>query len=188
MNPVSNVLLKPLSFSAQKAEIDKDKNPINKLGEDAKLVKVTALAGLGVGGRALFYLWEEGVFTLENIANIAKRLVDKNRTDVKGFKKDLLYAGAFGALTMGFIGGVAALYTLYKTPEIAYKGKINTFTKGKDMDLYIKSNDVEKELYNQMNDKAKDSTPEEKEVLKQQYLKLKAAKNQVPEFIQNNKN
>lgn len=64
-----------------------------------------------------------------------------------------------------------------------YDGKVNAFKKGKDMDVYVKSNKVEKHLYDQMNDKAKEATPEEKEKLKQQYLKLKAAKNQTPDFV-----
>ena len=90
---------------------------------------------------------------------------------------------AFVGLTAGFIGVVAGLYTLFKTPEIVYKGKVNAFVKSKDMDVYSKSNKVEKELYDQMNDEAKEATPDEKKVLAQQYLKLKAAKNQVPDFV-----
>lgn len=180
---INNVLHKPLSFCAKKTQNDNDKNPISKAGEDANLVKATALAGLGVGAKALWYLSDEG-FAIDEFFQVAKRLVNLNKANVKGLKKDLLYVGAFGAVVAGFIVGVAALYTIYKTPEIAYKGKVNAFKKGKDMDLYATGNDVEKELYNQMNDKAKEATPEEKETLKQQYLKLKAAKNQTPDFIQ----
>jgi len=169
------------SFCAKQNEPDKDdQNPISKLGERETLLKTTAGAGLAIGVRSLCYLWDEG-FEFESIFKFAKKIVDKNKKGAKN--KDLLYLGAFAALTAGFVGAIAAIYTLYKTPEIIYKGKINAFTKGKDMDVYIKSNNVEKELYNQMNDKAKVATPEEKDILSQQYLKLKAAKNQVPDSI-----
>ena len=92
-------------------------------------------------------------------------------------------ASSFSQFRENFIGAVAAIYTIFKTPEIAYKGKVNAFVKGKDMDVYTKSNEIEKDLYNQMNDKAKNSTAEEKKVLAQQYLKLTAAKNQVPDSV-----
>lgn len=109
------------------------------------------------------------------------KIVDKNKKGAKN--KDLLYLGAFGALSIGFIGAIAAIYTLYKTPEIMYEGKVNAFVKGKDMDVYIKGNKVERELYDQINDKAKNATKGEKEVLAQQYLKLRAAKNQIPDSV-----
>ena len=51
------------------------------------------------------------------------------------------------------------------------------------MDVYTKTNEVEKELYTQMNEKAKNADDEEKAKLKEQYLKIQAAKNQVPEFV-----
>lgn len=51
------------------------------------------------------------------------------------------------------------------------------------MDVYTKSNEAEKELYTQLDEKAQSSSPEEKEQLKEQYLKLKNAKNQTPDFV-----
>ena len=36
-------------------------------------------------------------------------------------------------------------------------------------------------------EKAENSTPEEKEALKEQYLKMKMAKNQVPDFVKQKK-
>lgn len=172
------------SFCANKKaqnEADSDsQNPISKWGERENLLKGTAFAGLAVGGRTLLYLWEEG-FEIEKIIDFAIKIVDKNKKNSK--YKPLLYIGATVALTGAFVGGIAGLYTLYKTPEIMYNGKVNAFTKSKDMDVYIKSNDVEKELYNQMNDKAKNATPDEKKILAQQYMKLRAAKNQIPDSI-----
>ena len=51
------------------------------------------------------------------------------------------------------------------------------------MDVYIKGNAVEQELYNQMNEKAKTATQQDKAKLNAQYAKLKAAKNVVPAFV-----
>lgn len=169
------------SFCANQNEPSTDKNPVSKNGERATLLTATVVAGLGVGAKALFYLWDEG-FEIDTLWNWGAKIVDRNNKDAKN--KQLLYVGAFAALTVGFIGAVAAVYTLFKTPQIMYDGKVKAFAKGKDMDVYAKSNDVEKELYNQMLDKAKNASAEEKEVLKQQYLKLKAAKNPTPDFVQ----
>lgn len=168
------------SFGANQNETNADKNPINTAGERANLLKVTAVAGLGVGAKALLYFWEEG-FEFQDLFNWGIKIVDKNKPGAKN--KQLLYFGAFAALVTGFIGAVAAIYTLSKTPEIMYNGKVNAFKKGKDMDVYIKGNKVERELYDQMNEKAENATPEEKKILAQQYLKLKAAKNQIPDYI-----
>ena len=84
---------------------------------------------------------------------------------------------------MAFIGGFAMLYTIFKAPNINYNGNVNAFKKGKDMDVYIKGNKIEKELYTQMNEKAKNANKEEKAKLKEQHMQIKAAKNQVPDFI-----
>lgn len=156
-----------------------DENPISKLGERETLLKATVITGLGVGARALWWLTEEG-FAFDGLYNASEKFVDKNKT---GVKRSIAHLGAWAALIVGFVAAVAVGYTIYKSPNIMYDGKVNAFKKGKDMDVYVKSNKVEKHLYDQMNDKAKGATAEEKEKLKQQYLKLKAAKNQTPEFV-----
>ena len=171
-----------LAFCASKNGKNETQNPISKGGEKATLFKATAIAGLGFGGRALWYLYED-TNILERTFKLSGKLVDKNKQNATGINKKLLHLGAWGAILIGFVGAVAAAYTLFKAPEVAYKGKVNAFVKGKDMDVYVKSNNVEKELYNQMNEKAKNATAEEKKVLAQQYLKLIAAKNEVPNSI-----
>lgn len=168
--------------NAKNAEKNDDKNPISKRGEEATLFKATAIAGLALGGRALLWLCEEGtVFDV---------LVDKSFD--YGIKDDKLAPKAgsagksfalFAMLTAGFVAAVALVYTIYKTPEIVYQSNVNAFKKGKDMDVYVKGNKVERELYEQMNDKAKTASFEEKKKLAVQYLKLRAAKNQLPDFI-----
>ena len=51
------------------------------------------------------------------------------------------------------------------------------------MDVYIKGNDTEKELYTQMNEKAKNANEEEKAKLRTQYMQIQMAKNKVPDFV-----
>lgn len=171
----------PMRGSAQKT--DANKNPISVAGERATLLKGTALAGLGLGGRLLWEIIIDGDFFFEDISKVSKKLIDKNRKGVSGAKKQLLYAAGFTALVGCFVGGVAILYSIFNAPKVMYQGKVNAFTKGKDMNVYIKGNEVETELYNQMNDKAKNATDEKKKILAQQYLKLKAAKNEVPDSV-----
>lgn len=168
------------SFCAKQKELDKDKNPVSKLGEREVLFKATVLAGVGFGAKMLMYLWEEG-FAVDNLLDLGEKIAKKNKK--KGAIASLTAATAVIA---GFVGVMAILYTIFKTPDVMYNGKINAFKKGKDMDLYAKSNKVERELYDQMNDKARAATEEEKAVLKQQYLKLKAAKNPTPDFVETN--
>lgn len=182
------------SFTEAKPKGDAQ-NPISKNGERALALKTAAVAGLGVGARALWYLFEDG-FVFEDLWNVGKKVVDKNVKNgvngsadkylKKGLKeggnKQLKYIAAFLAVTGGFIAAVAALYTIYKVPNIEYNAKVNSFVKGKDMDVYIKGNEVETELYDQMNDAAKNATEEDKVKLREQYLKLRAAKNQLPEW------
>lgn len=55
------------------------------------------------------------------------------------------------------------------------------------MDVYVKGNSVEKELYTQMNEKAKQANEEEKAKLKEQYMQMKMAKNRVPDFVKLNR-
>lgn len=180
--PTKNPNLGITFCATPKMNNDDDENPISKLGERETLLKATAIAGLGFGARALWYIAEDTTI-LGDLFETSGKLVEKNKKGVTGVKKSLIHLGAWSALCVGFVGLAAAVYTLYKTPNIMYDGKINAFTKGKDMTVYTKSNKIERELYDQMNDKAKDATAEEKKVLAQQYLKLKAAKNQTPDFI-----
>ena len=49
--------------------------------------------------------------------------------------------------------------------------------------VYDYTNDTEKELYTQMNEKAKNANDEEKAKLKTQYMQMQMAKNKVPDFI-----
>lgn len=175
-----------INFCAtQSGSKDDDKNPISKLGERETLLKAAVIAGLGFGVNALWYLADD-TFVLEDTFNMSRKLVDKNKKGLTGVRRSVTHLGAWAALCAGFVALMAVGYTMVKTPEVMYNGKVNAFKKGKDMNVYIKGNKVEKELYNQLNDKAKDASVEEKEVLSQQYLKLKAAKNQTPDFVNKN--
>lgn len=82
------------------------------------------------------------------------------------------------------VGIVATLATLgLILPSKLYNTKVNAYTKSQEMDVYTKANSAEREIYAQLADKTKDSKPEEKEILKEQYLKMRMAKYQVPDFV-----
>ena len=92
-------------------------------------------------------------------------------------------AAAVVAVVAAFVAAFAFVYTLYNLPKTLYKADVKTYKKKKEMDVYIKGNAVEQELYNQMNEKAKTATQQDKAKLNAQYAKLKAAKNVVPAFV-----
>lgn len=190
INTINSYQYSPM-FRAKKSEEKQikqaDENPISRKGEAATLVKATFLGGLALAGRCLWELIIDGDFLIDDVAKKAKEIVDKNKKDASKNKKILYMFGAFAALMAAVFTGFALLYTAYKAPKIAYDSKVNTFTKSQEMDVYTKSNDAERELYTQLAEKAKDSTPEEKEALKEQYLKMMNAKNQVPDFVKQKK-
>lgn len=174
------------SFTQQKTTAKNDNNPISKSGEKAKLTKAAFIAGLGIGAKLLFEVMD-GDFVVDTLGNKAEKIVDKQHKNVAKNKKALLAVGAWAGLIAAFIGGFAILYTLFKAPKINYEGNVNAFKKGKDMDVYVKGNSVEKELYTQMNEKAKQANEEEKAKLKEQYMQMKMAKNRVPDFVKLNR-
>lgn len=159
------------------------KNPISKKGEAANLVLTTFLGGMILAGRLLWEVVVDGDFELDRLSKKAENLVNKNKKNLSPNKKFLCVAGTFVGLITAGCAAFGAIVTLFSAPKIVYKSKVNAFKKSKDMDVYVKANDAEKELYTQLSDKAKDSTPEEKETLKDQYMKLSMAKNQVPDFV-----
>lgn len=171
------------SFTQQKqAPSNNANNPISKTGEKAKLTKAAFVTGLGIGAKLLFEVLDRD-FIVNTLGNKAEKIVNKQHKEAAKNKKLLLTLGAWSGLIMAFIGGFAILYTIFKAPNINYNGNVNAFKKGKDMDVYIKGNKVEKEIYTQMNEKAKNADKEEKAKLKEQYIQMKAAKNQIPNFV-----
>ena len=170
---------------------EKDGNPISRKGEAAKLVTATFLSGLALAGKIIWGIVEDGDLLLDTLSDIANRatskevktdLINKSKKEMKD-RNILRSLGLFAALVATFFAGFALLYTAFKTPQIAYDSKVNSFKKSKEMDVYTKSNEAEKELYTQLDEKAQSSSPEEKEQLKEQYLKLKNAKNLTPDFV-----
>ena len=159
-----------------------NENPITKGGEKALLIKGTFVTGLGLGARLLFELMDDS-FVVDKIGKKAEQINNKTNSGLSPAKKVISGLGIWAGLIMIAIGGFAALYTLLNAPKINYKAKVNTFKKGKEMDVYIKGNDVEKELYTQMNEKAKNADTNEKEKLKIQYAQMQMAKNKVPDFV-----
>lgn len=176
ISPIHNNLYQ---FTAKNLD---DKNPISKSGEKAKLIKATFVAGFGLGAKLLFELMD-GDFIADKLGNKADKIVETQHRNVSKGKKTFLKLGAAAGLLTMFIAGFAAIYTLFKAPKINYQGNINTFKKEKEMDVYIKGNTAEKELYSQMNEKAKNADEQGKSKLKEQYLKMQVAKNKVPDFV-----
>ncbi|MBQ7764221.1 hypothetical protein IJ384_02505 [bacterium] len=183
----------------QAKKVSSDENPISRKGEAMKLVTATFLGGLALAGKLIFELADDGDFLLDIFAEKAKKMtndgaekIDKEslinevkneaKKEIKN-KKVLNTIGAFAALVATFFAGFALLYTAFHAPKIAYESKVNTFKKSKEMDVYIKSNEAERELYTQLDKKAKQSNSNDKKQLQEQYLKLKNAKNEVPDFV-----
>ena len=175
--------------SQKKTKAASDENPISRKGETMNLIKATFLGGIALGSRLLWELFD-GDFIFEHAGKYGTKLVDKNRAGLTGAKRDLYRAGAAVGLIAAGISAFAILYTMLNTPKIAYKSKVNTFKKEKEMDVYIQANEAEKNIYTELSEKAKDANEEERTKLKEQYMQMKMAKNEVPDFVkikQNNK-
>ena len=170
------------SFTSTEQPSKKNQNPISKTGEKAILTKAAFIGGLGIGARCLLEL-ADGDFLGEIFRKNAETIVNKQYKNISANKKIMLTIGVFCGLVAAFVSGFALLYTLFKAPNINYQGNVNAFKKGKDMDVYIKGNSAEKEIYTQMNEKAQNASPEEKAKLKEQYMLMKKAKNRVPDFV-----
>lgn len=202
LNPISannSIYFRNLKQNKPLIEKQDDEIPISKKGETLKLITATFLGGLAVAGKLIFELFNNGDFVLDIFADKAKKMSSGNPDVVKNDdflnkakeqvkeelknKSVLRAVGAFTGLVAAFFAGFALIYTAYNAPKIAYEAKVNTFKKSKEMDVYVKSNEVEKELYSQLDEKAQSSSPEEKMQLKEQYLKLKNAKNETPDFV-----
>lgn len=174
-----------------------DDNPISRRGEVMNLIKTTFVGGLALGGYLLLELVDNGEFVLDSMFEYSDKLskasTNKEKNKIKQEiehqkkaaknNKILKTIGIFAALIAAGISGFALLYTAFHAPKIAYESKVNSYKKSKEMDVYIKANEAERELYEALDNKAKESTPEEKEKLKTQYMQMKNAKNQVPEFV-----
>ena len=179
INPVNSV-----TFSQQPAERknNKDTNPISRVGETSLIAKTTFFGGLALGARLLLELVDDG-FIFEHAANKAGKIVEKNHKSAGTWSKRLLKTGTFIGLIGAGVCGFALLYTILNAPKIAYKSKLRTFQKSKDMDVYISANNAEKELYTQLDQKAKSADDQEKQKLREQYMQLKVAKNDVPDWV-----
>ena len=185
--------------SVYKPQNIENDSPISRKGEVMKLVTATFIGGLALAGKLLLEVVDNGDFLVDVFAEKAKKaakeskssaekekVINEAKKEAKKAAKDrkiLHTIGAFGALVATFFAGFALLYTAFHAPKIAYESKVNTFKKSKEMDVYVKSNNAEKELYTQLDERAKNSSAEEKAQLKEQYLKLKNAKNQTPDFV-----
>ena len=202
VSPICNTLYKTPVFQKKQKPAEPlalgDDNPISRKGEVMNLIKTTFVAGLALGGYLLAELMEDGEFVIDSIIDYSKKLANtENKKEAEKLKQQLenkkkeaqnnkffKSVGIFVALVAAAISGFALLYTAFNAPKIAYNSKVNTFTKSKEMDVYIKANEAERELYTQLDKKAQNAAPEEKEQLKSKYMQMRNAKNQVPDFVQ----
>jgi len=181
-----NITVSPINFRANKnSQLSKssESNPISRKGETANLVKATFAAGFGLGAKLLFELLDDE-FLFEHAGNIAGEIVDRNKSNASALKKVLCKAGGTLGLLVAAVSAFAILYTVFKSPKIAYEAKINTFKKGNEMDVFIKQNKAQKGIYEQLNKEAQEGNNKEK--LKEQYLNMQMAKTKRPDFIRNN--
>lgn len=181
-----NITFKAANKQTPKKTTNTNENPITVRGERSKLVAGTFIAGLGFGFKELLDLFDGDLICdtfVENGCNVAQ----KNFKNASNAKRALAAFGASMGLMGLFVAGIALLYTLFNAPKINYEGKVNAFQKSKDMDVYVKGNNIEKKLYTQLNEQAKVATEDEKNKLREQYVLLQMAKNKVPEFAQFNR-
>lgn len=158
-----------------------NQNPISRKGEVMNLIKTTFVGGLGISAWLLMELVETG--TTEPFEHVYNKVANAKKD-----KNILIKIGATVSIIAAAACGVALLYTIFNTPKIAYESKVNAFKKGKEMDVYIKANNAEKELYSQLTDEAKKATNAlEQNKLKSQYAQLALAKNKVPDFVKKTK-
>lgn len=164
-------------------EHDKE-NPINKSLEQLDVVKASLFAGLGFGARALYYLFDD-TSILETTFDAGQKLANKNYKNVKSANKRFaLGLASSAAIIVGVVGLFAGLYAAFNAPKSMYQGKVNAHKKAEEMDVYLTSNRIEKDLYNEVGTKAKEATTQEElEKAQSQYMMLKMAKNEVPSFI-----
>ncbi len=159
-------------------------NPIKKGMEQLDVLKASIVAGLGFGAKALWYIFED-TDLIDTAFEAGSKLSEKNHKNVQGSGKKLAWAVATtGAILVGIVGLLASIYTIYNAPKSMYQGKVNAHKKSEEMDVYLQSNRIEQDLYNQVGEQAKNATTvEEQQKAKEQYAKLKAAKNQAPSFV-----
>ena len=179
---------KGVSFAASSVKQNQPKtdeppaNPISRKGETINLIKATFIGGMALGAKLLWELFDSE-FLFEHAEHAATKLVDKNKQGLNSTKRNLYRAGATVGLLVAAVSGFALLYTMLNTPKIAYKSKVETFKKQKEMGVYINANEAEKGIYTELSEKAKDADEVERDKLKEQYMQMKMAKNEVPEFI-----
>jgi len=159
-------------------------NPIKNSMEQLGVFRASLIAGLGFGARALYYIFDD-TDLLDTTIKAGKKLAKKNHKNAAGTKLAALSIASSAAIIIGVVGLLAALYAIYNAPKSMYQGKINAHKKSEQMDLYLGQHKIEKDLYEQVSDRAKAAqTKEELDKVKSQYAMLRMAKNEAPVFTQ----
>lgn len=170
---------------------EEKENPITTKGERAILLKTTTCTAIVAGLQFLkeMILDDDKNSLFKNWSKIiAEKIIEKKEkklgAELTKKDKDLIKTKSFAGLGLAVFGSIALLHMIKKAPFINYQGKVNAFVKKKEMDVYIKTNRAETELYEQMNKKAINANEEEKEQLREQYTKMRIAKNTTPIFVE----
>ena len=79
---------------------------------------------------------------------------------------------------------LSAIMTLVTLPKALYNTSIKTVQKKKDMDVYIRSNEVEKKVFEKLDEKSKETeTKEDQKKLADNFLKMQSAKQRAPKSV-----
>ncbi len=122
---------------------------------------------------SLSYVFKEHLEDIiENIEN-----KDKNCKTPMTLKQKMTKVG-LAALAL------SAIVTLVTLPKALYDTSIKTVKKKKDMDVYIRSNEVEKKVFEKLDEKSKRTeTKEDQKKLADNFLKMQSAKQIAPKSV-----
>lgn len=162
-----------------------DENPISKKGEKVVLFSGALISSMGAILKIMYNLTKDDTegYWNKKFDKFVDKIIDKKNPNIKGKKRHIMHIGTSLLIFGLIVVGGAILSVITKAPKLNYEGDINTFKKTKEMDAYIKGNKAEVELYNQMNERAKNTfDPIERQKLYSSYMMLQNAKNIPPSW------
>ena len=82
------------------------------------------------------------------------------------------------------VGGITFLVNL---PKNLYEANVNYFTNKKEMDVYVRNNKAQENIYKQLDDKSQNiKTEEDRQDLAKNFMKMKMAHTQGPRLVNHN--
>lgn len=162
-----------------------DENPISKKGEKVVLFSGALISSMGAILKVMYNLTKDDTegYWNKKFDKFVDKIIDKKNPNVKDKKRHIMHIGTSLLIFGLIVVGGAILSVITKAPKLNYEGNVNAFKKSKEMDAYIKGNQAEVELYNQMNERAKSTfDPIERQKLYSSYMMLQNAKNIPPSW------